>query len=167
MRKSTYTPQTHRKGRPPIKTQGLKPYFPVAQPDRKGYSLTGKVSPDDFRIISGRIYNRRKKAVSNATGSNQYSEVKPQIDVQPTSAIVASELGVSKATIERKKTIQDLYLKCYTAEEIGGVVGLEKRQTEMEVSALCEDVRKVREVTFSEPDYAPPIYNSERKEQPC
>lgn len=60
---------------------------------------------------------------------------------------------------ERKKTIQDLYLKCYTAEEIGQIVGLEARQTNEEVSAINEDVRKSPKVTFSEPDYAPPIYN--------
>lgn len=60
---------------------------------------------------------------------------------------------------ERKKTIQDLYLKCYTAEEIGAVVGLSKDAVEKEVSLINEDIRSVGKVTFSEPDYAPPIYN--------
>jgi hypothetical protein len=60
---------------------------------------------------------------------------------------------------ERKKTIQDLYLKCYTAEEIGHVVGLSKDAVEKEVSLINEDIRSVGKVTFSEPDYAPPIYN--------
>jgi hypothetical protein len=60
---------------------------------------------------------------------------------------------------ERKKTIQDLYLKCYTSEEIGAVVGLSKDHANEELSRINEDVRKSVKVTFSEPDYAPPIYN--------
>ena len=60
---------------------------------------------------------------------------------------------------ERKKTIQDLYLKCYTAEEIGEVVGLSKDQANEELCRINEDVRKSVKVTFSEADYAPPIYN--------
>jgi len=63
---------------------------------------------------------------------------------------------------ERKKTIQDLYLKCYTAEEIGQVVGLSRELAQKEIESLLvgnEDVRKLPKVMFSEPDYAPPIYN--------
>lgn len=68
---------------------------------------------------------------------------------------------------ERKKTIQDLYLKCYTAEEIGSVVGLAGGELKEQVSSVSEDVRKQTKVTFSEPDYQPPIYNAERKEPAC
>ncbi len=63
---------------------------------------------------------------------------------------------------ERKKIIQDLYLKCYTAEEIAQVVGLSRELAQKEIEALLvgnEDVRKLPKVSFSEPDYAPPIYN--------
>jgi phage N-6-adenine-methyltransferase len=67
------------------------------------------LSPDDFRIISGRIYNRRKKAVGEHKG-NQHTKLElPQIDAVPTSAIVASELGVSKATIERNGQRAEVY----------------------------------------------------------
>jgi len=60
---------------------------------------------------------------------------------------------------ERKAVILDMWQRGYTAEEIGEAVGLKDRQVENEVSAILEDVLKLREVTFSEPDYAPPIYN--------
>jgi len=60
---------------------------------------------------------------------------------------------------ERKKTILDMWLKCYTAEEIGEAVGLSKPAVEKEVNLLFADVLKVGKVQFSEPDYAPPIYN--------
>lgn len=60
---------------------------------------------------------------------------------------------------ERKKTILDMWLKCYTAEEIGEAVGLSKPAVEKEVNLLLADVLKVGKVQFSEPDYTPPIYN--------
>jgi len=60
---------------------------------------------------------------------------------------------------ERKKTILDMWLKCYTAEEIGEAVGLSKPAVEKEVNLLFADVLKVGKVQFSEPDYVPPIYN--------
>ena len=60
-------------------------------------------TPDQYRIITGRIYNRRKKSIPNASGKNQHSEVEDQIDPQPdtTAEQVASELGVSAPTIKR------------------------------------------------------------------
>jgi len=63
---------------------------------------------------------------------------------------------------KRRKLILDLYLKCYTAEEIGEVVGLTTRTAEEEIKLLCSEngsFGKLSKVTFSEPDYAPPIYN--------
>lgn len=61
---------------------------------------------------------------------------------------------------ERKKTIQDLYIKCYTTEEIADEVGLTRQALEKDdIPQLSEDIRKVAKVQFSEPDYQPPIYN--------
>ncbi len=59
---------------------------------------------------------------------------------------------------ERKKTILDMWQKCYTAEEIGQAVGLSKPAIEKEVSLLLADLLKVGKVQFSD-DFAPPIYN--------
>jgi len=42
-----------------------------------------------------------------------------------------------------------LYLKCYTAEEIGQVVGLAGGELKEQVSSVSEDVRKQTKVTFS------------------
>jgi hypothetical protein len=54
---------------------------------------------DNFRIISGQIYNRRKKAYGNEGGNSDRTKLSPQIEDLKTSSIVATELGVSKATI--------------------------------------------------------------------
>ena len=54
---------------------------------------------------------------------------------------------------------RSLILKCYTAEEIGAVVGLSKDAIEKEVSLINEDIRSVGKVTFSESDFQAPIYN--------
>ena len=72
---------------------------------KKLVSLLAGETPDDFRIISGRIYNRRKKNF----GGDRKSESSPQFEDLKTSAIVASELGVSKATIERNGQRAEVY----------------------------------------------------------
>jgi len=61
------------------------------------------LSPEDFRIISGRIYNRRKKAANDGgKGTLKQSQTVAQIEPQlSTSETVAAELGVSRASIER------------------------------------------------------------------
>lgn len=59
---------------------------------------------------------------------------------------------------ERKQTIRDLYFKCYTAEEIGEQVGLEKKTSEREVCDILEEVPKCPKVLFSD-NFSPPIYN--------
>ncbi len=51
---------------------------------------------------------------------------------------------------------------CYTAEEIGAEVGLTKDGVEKEVSLISLELNKIGKVTFSEPDYAPPIYQLQR-----
>lgn len=57
------------------------------------------LSPDAFRLVLGRIYNRRKKVVG---ATNQYTAA-PQIgdERQRTSGKLAAEYGVSKNTVER------------------------------------------------------------------
>jgi hypothetical protein len=67
------------------------------------------LSPDDFKIISGRIYNHRKKAHGNEGGASDRTKLSPQIEDLKTSTIVASELGVSKATIERNGQRAEVY----------------------------------------------------------
>lgn len=72
---------------------------------KKLSSLLAGEMPDDFRIISGRIYNRRKQSLGGQTPKGV-----PQIEAPvPTSSIVASELGVSKATIERNGQRAEVY----------------------------------------------------------
>ena len=60
---------------------------------------------------------------------------------------------------ERKKTILDLWQRCYTAEEIGEAVGLSGGQLKETVQSVSEDLLKQTKVQFSEPDFQPPIYN--------
>jgi DNA modification methylase len=60
---------------------------------------------------------------------------------------------------ERKKKIYELWTKCYTAEEIGEVVGLSKQAMDIEVCLILENLPKLGKVQFSEEDFTPPIYN--------
>jgi len=60
---------------------------------------------------------------------------------------------------ERKKTIRDMYLKAYTADEIGEAVGLKVSQANEALSPILEDFLKSAKVQFSEEAWKPPIYN--------
>lgn len=91
-----------------VKIQGIQSFEDALDWIDRNQIGKRNLSPDDFRIISGRIYNRRKKA-QGGTGANQHVQ-KPQIEESAlTSAIVASELGVSKATIERNGQRAEVY----------------------------------------------------------
>ena len=58
------------------------------------------LSPKDFKILVGQLYNQRKKAVGG-TGANQHTQ-KGQNDPSATTAEqVAAETGVSPATVKR------------------------------------------------------------------
>jgi hypothetical protein len=60
------------------------------------------LSPKDFKLLVGQLYNQRKKAVGSV---NQHTVAKGQSDPQQkhdtTAAAVASETGVSPATVKR------------------------------------------------------------------
>ena len=60
---------------------------------------------------------------------------------------------------KRRKTIQDLWLQCYTAEEIGEKVSLTRQAVELELTQVGSDLKKLAKVTFSEEDFQAPIYN--------
>lgn len=63
---------------------------------------------------------------------------------------------------KRRETIFVMYLRCYTAEEIGGVAGLDKANVTRELEELCCEngsFRKRNKVAFSEEDFSPPLYN--------
>ena len=60
---------------------------------------------------------------------------------------------------ERRAKIKEMYLRAYTAEEIGEAVGLEKVQASKEVCSLSEDLLKMNKVQFSDESWQPPIYN--------
>lgn len=88
-----------------VKIQGIQSFEDALDWIDRNQIGKRNLSPDDFRIISGRIYNRRKKALGGQTPKGV-----PQIEAPvPTSAIVASELGVSKATIERNGQRAEVY----------------------------------------------------------
>jgi ParB-like chromosome segregation protein Spo0J len=60
---------------------------------------------------------------------------------------------------ERRRRITDLYLRCYTLEDIGEAVGLSRQQVENELSPISEDLRKLAKVQFAEEEWLAPIYN--------
>ena len=66
--------------------------------------LGRNLSPDDFKIVSGRIYNRRKKqGERNDLTSRQVD------DKLSTSDVIANELGTSARTIERNGQRAELH----------------------------------------------------------
>lgn len=68
------------------------------------------LSPDDFKITSGRIYNRRKKRAGAQEGNANASKQLDQIDpVVSTAAEVAEELGTSEPTIKRNGQRAEVY----------------------------------------------------------
>lgn len=64
------------------------------------------LSPDDFRIISGRLYNRRKKRHG---GDRKSSGQIGHLITDKTRAEVAAELGVGERTIERNGQRAEVY----------------------------------------------------------
>ena len=64
------------------------------------------LSPDDFRIVSGRIYNRRKKQVGGQIPVEGVDQLDPPLS---TAEIVAEELGASAPTIKRNGQRAELH----------------------------------------------------------
>jgi len=62
---------------------------------------------------------------------------------------------------ERNRKIQELYLACYTAEENSERINEGQKLVEKETKAflLSSDLKKIGKPSFSEDDFAPPIYN--------
>jgi hypothetical protein len=77
------------------------------------------LSPKDFKLLVGQLYNQRKKAVKNPEGKNQHTEVKDQIDPKPkdtTAEVVAAETGLSPATVKRAGTLAAIVEELQVAE---------------------------------------------------
>jgi phage N-6-adenine-methyltransferase len=72
------------------------------------------LSSDDFRIVSGRIYNRRKKAVGSVNQHTAGGQFGPQ---QKTAEIVAEELGTSPRVLKRNGQRAELHDTLMSAGE--------------------------------------------------
>jgi DNA modification methylase len=67
----------------------------------------------------------------------------------------------SQKRSERKATILNMYIQCYTAQEIADVVGMELQTIVNEIGLITkieEDSKKVITANFND-DFKPPIYN--------
>jgi hypothetical protein len=63
---------------------------------------------------------------------------------------------------ERREKIREMYLRCYTAEEIGESIGLKATEVQDTIKALStesSESKKALKVTFSESDFQTPLYN--------
>lgn len=63
---------------------------------------------------------------------------------------------------ERKRRILEMWLACYTAEEIAAVIGQTQQHVSEQIEALSQisvNVQKSVKVGFSEDDWKPPLYN--------
>ncbi|MBX3743816.1 MAG: HTH domain-containing protein [Verrucomicrobiae bacterium] len=66
-----------------------------------------------------RLFEGRKKEVTNPQGVNQHGEADPQNEVQPTTAAqIAAETGVSRATVERDVAFAKAADKLCVADDI-------------------------------------------------
>ena len=62
----------------------------------------------------------------------------------------------------RREKILSMYLRCYTAEEIGEQIGFSVQPVKEQIQSLSDenaDVRKNPKVTFSEESFQTPLYN--------
>lgn len=65
------------------------------------------ITPDDYKILTGRIYNRRKKAHGRPAGSSE--EKRGQLGPLKTAESVASEFNTSPKTIKRNGQRAELH----------------------------------------------------------
>jgi phage N-6-adenine-methyltransferase len=78
----------------------------------KNQASRRNLHPDDFKIVTGRIYNRRKKVQGSNNQHIQRKSEKDQIDPFHTTAYeVASELGISAPTVRRNGQRAEVYDK--------------------------------------------------------
>lgn len=59
----------------------------------------------------------------------------------------------------RKQIIRDMWLACYTEDEIAEIVNLSKMQVNREVSNILEELQKSYKVNFFDDGWTPPLYN--------
>lgn len=95
------------------------------------------LTPDDFKIISGRIYNRRKKQGSRTDLTYPQLE-----DKSKTSEVVAAELGTSKATIERNGQRAELHDALLDTDEEAAEIVKSLPQAEVAKAAKAAKVAK-------------------------
>ena len=60
---------------------------------------------------------------------------------------------------ERRRIIREMYLACYTEEEIAELANVSRQTVNIEVSQLFADLQKLAKVNFFDEDWQPPIYN--------
>jgi hypothetical protein len=76
------------------------------------------LSPKDFKLLVGQLYNQRKKSQGGSRG-NQYTAAKDQNDTLPkdtTAEVVAAETGVSPATVKRAGKLAAIVEELQVAE---------------------------------------------------
>lgn len=84
----------------------------------KNQAARRNLHPDDFKIVTGRIYNRRKKA-KNDGGKGVAKATVDQIDPRfdSTAEEVGQELGVSAPTIKRNGQRAEVYDRVATVDD--------------------------------------------------
>jgi ParB family chromosome partitioning protein len=78
----------------------------------KNQAARRNLHPDDFKIVTGRIYNRRKKVQGSNNQHVQCRGEKDQVDpFHSTADEVAAELGISAPTVKRNGQRAEVYDK--------------------------------------------------------
>jgi DNA modification methylase len=60
---------------------------------------------------------------------------------------------------ERKRTIEAMWLACFTEQEIADKVGVDQKSVHNEVQGILENVPKILKVQYQEEDWNPPLFN--------
>lgn len=134
----------------------------------KNQAARRNCTPEQYKIISGRIYNRRKKAAGAPVGNSnakQLDQVDPVVS-DSTAAEVASELGISPGTVKRngqRAEVHDALLEQGDIEAAEAarkapqsVIGEAKKSPEQAAEILKKP--HVAQNSGEQDWYTPPLY---------
>ena len=107
------------------------------------------LSPDAFRLLLGRRYNRMKKTETNPNGRNQHSEAGGQFVHQPkTAERIAAEHGVDEKTVRRAgKFAEEVEQTPELQQAINDRVPVAKITREIKRKSIIEDLESIEKKT--------------------
>jgi ParB-like chromosome segregation protein Spo0J len=99
------------------------------------------LSPDDFKLLVGQLYNQRKKTVTNPKGNNQHNEPAPESAPAP----IIAESGAPETSDQHEEVEcqNDIQPKNNTADAVATETGVSPR-TVMRAARLADAVEEIQ-----------------------